>query len=45
MERPADVHVVDFIAGLLEDWLLQEINIKRTRIDLELHLADRKSVV
>ncbi len=45
MERPADVHVVDFIAGLLEDWLLQEINIKRTRIDLELHLATLRDPV
>ncbi|AMV07428.1 helix-turn-helix domain containing protein [Xanthomonas perforans] len=45
VERPANVHVVDFIAGLLEDWLLQEINIKRTRIDLELHLATLRDPV
>lgn len=45
VERPADVHVVDFIAGLLEDWLLQQINIKRTRIDLELHLATLRDPV
>ncbi|APO96831.1 TetR/AcrR family transcriptional regulator [Xanthomonas vesicatoria] len=45
VERPDEVHVVDFIAGLLEDWLLQEINIKRTRIDLELHLATLRDPV
>ncbi|SBV53106.1 uid family transcriptional regulator [Xanthomonas bromi] len=45
VERPANVHVVDVIAGLLDHGLLQEINIKRTRIDLALHLPTLRDPV